>query len=260
MPMHRHAAVGGVDHRAHDRRARRHRAGAQIVAVGKAAGNADEVDAVRKLGLAVPDHRRRAAGDLLQRDGDVAVAIGAGEDDDGAFHAVSMLLDPEILDHRVGEQLAAHLLDLGVARAVGEVELDQLAGADVLDAGEAEPSSAWWMALPCGSRTPGFRVMNTRAFMSPCLIWECGALWPDRPEGQALHYSLPCSCGCSSHPRCDQAVGGGSLMVGIAIAMFIACLAGVGDTSAGAIRTERSSSRSRPASSLGVIGGFKAKG
>ena len=49
-----------------------------------------------------------------------------------------MPLDPEILDHRIGEQLAAHRLDVGVAGAVGEVELDQLAGADVLDAGEAE--------------------------------------------------------------------------------------------------------------------------
>ena len=47
-------------------------------------------------------------------------------------------LDPEILDHRVGEQLAAHRLDVGVAGAVGKVELDQLAGADVLDAAEAE--------------------------------------------------------------------------------------------------------------------------
>ena len=48
-------------------------------------------------------------------------------------------LDPEILDHRVGEQLAAHLLDVAVAGAVGQVELDQLAGADVIDAGKAEP-------------------------------------------------------------------------------------------------------------------------
>ena len=48
-------------------------------------------------------------------------------------------LDPEILDHRVGEQFAAHLLDVRVAGAVGKVELDQLAGADIVDAGKAEP-------------------------------------------------------------------------------------------------------------------------
>ena len=88
--------------------------------------------------LAVPDHRRRAAGHLLERDGHVAVAVGAGEDDDRALHAVVQPLDPEILDHRVGEQLAAHVLDLRVAGAVGKVELDQLAGAHVVDAREAK--------------------------------------------------------------------------------------------------------------------------
>src|SRR5206468_9594189 len=39
--------------------------------------------------------------------------------------------DAEILDHRVGEQFAAHVLDVGIAGAVSEVELDQLAGADL---------------------------------------------------------------------------------------------------------------------------------
>src|SRR6185437_14313851 len=45
-------------------------------------------------------------------------------------------LDPEILDHRVREQLAAHVLDFGIFRRVGQVELDQLARADVVDAGK----------------------------------------------------------------------------------------------------------------------------
>src|SRR5206468_7217542 len=47
-------------------------------------------------------------------------------------------LDPEIFDDRVGQQLAAHILDLAVAGAVGEVELDQLAGTDIVDARKAE--------------------------------------------------------------------------------------------------------------------------
>src|SRR4051812_14707756 len=48
-------------------------------------------------------------------------------------------LDPEILDHGIGEQFPAHVLDVGIARAIGKVELDQLAGADIVDARKAEP-------------------------------------------------------------------------------------------------------------------------
>src|SRR5689334_10276413 len=48
-------------------------------------------------------------------------------------------LDPEILNNRIGQQLPAHILDFAVAGAVRKVELDQLARADVVDAGEAEP-------------------------------------------------------------------------------------------------------------------------
>ena len=51
-------------------------------------------------------------------------------------------LDAEALDHRVGEQLARHLLGsrfrLG-GIGLGEVELDHLARADILDPAEAEP-------------------------------------------------------------------------------------------------------------------------
>src|SRR3546814_6636638 len=47
-------------------------------------------------------------------------------------------LDPEILDHDVGEELPAHRLDIVVADAFGQVELDQLSGAHVVDSGETE--------------------------------------------------------------------------------------------------------------------------
>src|SRR5688572_10316117 len=54
------------------------------------------------------------------------------------FMSGGLPLDLEILDHRIGQQLAAHFGDLVVAGVLGEVELDQLAGADVLDPAEAE--------------------------------------------------------------------------------------------------------------------------
>src|SRR6476646_7688378 len=52
----------------------------------------------------------------------------------GVFEA----LDPEILDDRIGQELAAHVLDGGILRPIGKVELDQLARADVVDAGKAQ--------------------------------------------------------------------------------------------------------------------------
>ena len=48
-------------------------------------------------------------------------------------------LDPVVLDHHVGEQLAAHVVERRIGDAVIDLELDQLAGADVLDAGKAQP-------------------------------------------------------------------------------------------------------------------------
>src|SRR4051812_23624904 len=47
-------------------------------------------------------------------------------------------LDPEILNDRVGEQFSAHVLDVKILGAIGKVELDQFAGADVVHARKAE--------------------------------------------------------------------------------------------------------------------------
>src|SRR5436190_23726139 len=46
--------------------------------------------------------------------------------------------DAKVLDDRVGQQLAAHVLDVRVAGALGEIELDQLAGAHVVHARKAQ--------------------------------------------------------------------------------------------------------------------------
>ena len=66
---------------AHHRAARRHGAAAQIVAVGEAAGHADQVE-LRQLGLLVPDPQHGLPEHGLHGDGEVAVAVGAGKGDD----------------------------------------------------------------------------------------------------------------------------------------------------------------------------------
>src|SRR6185437_5576762 len=64
-------------------------------------------------------------------------------------------LDPEILDHRVREQLSAHVLDLGILRALGQVELDQLARADVVDARKSQPLQRMVDGLALGVEDSG---------------------------------------------------------------------------------------------------------
>ncbi len=86
------AATRGVGaHGVHDRRAAGDGAAAQIIAITKAAGQRDEVDAIGQLVVVVPEHRGFLAGGLLQRPGHVALAIGAGKYDDGGFHRQSSM-------------------------------------------------------------------------------------------------------------------------------------------------------------------------
>ena len=73
-----HAGLGLRLDRLHHRHARGDRAAAQIVAVGEAAGNDDQVD-VRNLGFRLPDGDRRLAGNLGQRRDHVAVTVEAWE-------------------------------------------------------------------------------------------------------------------------------------------------------------------------------------
>ncbi len=80
------SALSGVrPHRVHDLGPPGDRAAAQVIAIGEAARQHDEVGAARQLALGVPDRRDPGAG-LAQRPRDVAVAVRAGEDDDGGFH------------------------------------------------------------------------------------------------------------------------------------------------------------------------------
>jgi hypothetical protein len=54
--------------------------------MGKSAGQEDQID-VGHVGVTMPDHDWRGSDRLFQRDGGVSVAVGAGENDDGSFHA-----------------------------------------------------------------------------------------------------------------------------------------------------------------------------
>src|SRR3982074_2872988 len=66
-------------------RARRTRAARQIVAIGKAAGQADQIG-VGQASLAMPDPRRLMAGGALRRHADIVLAVRAGKNDDDGFH------------------------------------------------------------------------------------------------------------------------------------------------------------------------------
>ena len=83
---HRGSGARARHHFAHDRRMRRHGAGAEIIAVGEAARQHDQI-ACRQHAVAVPDHGRRLARGGFERDRRVAVAIRSGKDDDARFHA-----------------------------------------------------------------------------------------------------------------------------------------------------------------------------
>ena len=60
-------------------------AAAQVVAIGEAAGHDDEID-LGQLAVPVPDHLGRLAHGMPKGGGDIMLAIGAGEDDDGGVH------------------------------------------------------------------------------------------------------------------------------------------------------------------------------
>ena len=72
-----------VAHGVHHGRARRDSAAAQIIAIGEAAGHHHEVGAFWQRGLGVPDHCGLVAGGQFQRSRHVALAVDAGEDEDG---------------------------------------------------------------------------------------------------------------------------------------------------------------------------------
>src|SRR5439155_12753468 len=132
------------------------RSGAQIVAVGKAAREADEVETLWKLGVPVPDHDRRRPAGLFERDGEVAVAIGAGEDDDGALHAC-VSAPPSARSMRkfsmtVLARSLRHIASTCSSPTDGSRSSSiSLPARTSLTPSKPRPSSAWWIAFPWGS-------------------------------------------------------------------------------------------------------------
>ena len=63
-----------------------HGAAAEVVPMGEAAGEDDEVEARGEGVLAVPEHQGLVARGAPEGEGHVALAVGAGEDDDGGLH------------------------------------------------------------------------------------------------------------------------------------------------------------------------------
>ena len=82
-----HALFGFALHIAHDGRVGGHGATAQVVAIRETAGHDDEIQ-VRQFRIPVPDHLRGSAHAVFEGDGDVAVAVGPGEDDNSSLHGL----------------------------------------------------------------------------------------------------------------------------------------------------------------------------
>ena len=123
--------------RLHRRREAGDRPGAQVVAVGEAAGDDDRVEA-REVGLLVPDAaapRRPARRPRRRRARRRSPGTGGRRSTAAPVRLDVLQDDLEVLDQRVGEQLLAERVELG--RVVG-LELDQAADPDVRDALEAE--------------------------------------------------------------------------------------------------------------------------
>ena len=81
MPTTGPPARGELGDRVHHRREAGDRAGAQVVAVGEAAGHDDRVDAADRR-VAVPAASRPRAPSVLDRPLHVELAVGAGEQHD----------------------------------------------------------------------------------------------------------------------------------------------------------------------------------
>ena len=168
---------GELGDRRHDRREPGDRAGAQVVAVREAAGQDHDVGAARGSSPCARRTRASWPSTCLRGVVGVVIAVGSGKDDDGEFHRCAPQLpadgsidfDPIALDHRIGEQLVG---DLGGQRlAPGRPTPTAARARSTCPAARRRrrrspcECSASAMVCPCGSKTDGFSVTKTRAFI-----------------------------------------------------------------------------------------------
>ena len=106
----------------------------------------------------MPDHRRLAAGDEPQRARHVALAVDAGEDEDGGFHPSHVHL--VILDHGIGQQLVGGLLEqrlgLGLVAAL-DLDVEHLALAHAGHALQAKRAQRAFDGLALRVENAGFQ-------------------------------------------------------------------------------------------------------
>ena len=179
-------------HGGHHRRKPRDGPRAQVIAVRKTAGHDDGVETVERTFL-VPDVFGVEAHVVAQGVETILVAVRAGEAEDGEFHrgrcegrqqvakengdsAINRArsfpeFQPVILDHRIGEQVAAKGVELGFQR--GAVARSGPARSISMNLPTrtacAEGRPRWWRAsrtaLPWGSSTACLGMTITRAFI-----------------------------------------------------------------------------------------------
>jgi hypothetical protein len=101
-------ALGGMSsHRVHDGRPRGDCPAAQIIAIGKAAGQQDEISASGQGSLTVPDEGRLFAGHFLDGADRIPLTIRAWEENDGGVHG--WLMFSSLMAVRKGKSLLQNI-------------------------------------------------------------------------------------------------------------------------------------------------------
>src|SRR5712691_3977384 len=160
------APPGELAHLLHHRGEARDGSGAQVVAVGEAAGEHHHVRAAQ-VAVLVPDVSRGAPQHVLGDVVDVVVAVRAGEDDHGE-------------EHQAGSSIRYSSMTV-LARSFSHMEVRRSRARRGSFSSRSSsmifPSLTPWTspnpseararptAWPCGSSTERFRVTTTRAFM-----------------------------------------------------------------------------------------------
>ena len=159
------AGVGELAHRPHHRREAGDRAGAQVVAVGEAAGNHDRVDSARaryrRARRARPRRPARRRAPRRARRTSPGTEARRTSSRCGPAQRRRYLLYLVVLDQGIGEQLLAEAVEVG---AVSASSSTMRPTRTCETPSNPSAGSARSTALPCGSRMPSLGLISTRAF------------------------------------------------------------------------------------------------